>query len=107
MKDRLLAFLSRGYDGGESTGMTEERFMNDATCSNAYAMVRAATFFAGYFVVGGSFGGWLTYHFGWGAGSEHGLHLIGFSLGLITLALSLFPLWFAWALVRSLRTHQE
>ena len=71
------------------------------------AAIRAAVFFVVFFVAGSVFGGWLTYNFGWGISSEHHLRAIGLSLGLLTLALSAFPLWFALAIARRLRTNQK
>ena len=71
------------------------------------AAIRAAVFFVVFFVAGFTFGGWLTYNFGWGVGSEHHLRAIGLSLGLLTLALSACPLWIALAIVRKLRSNQK
>lgn len=71
------------------------------------AAIRAARYFNVFFLASFTFGGWLTYKFGWGDGSRHHLRTIGLSLGLLTLASSTIPLLFALAIVRKLRANKN
>lgn len=84
--------------------MTEK---SNENAQDRIAAIRAAVFFVVFFLLASAFGGWLTYRFGWGISSNHHLRSVGLSLGLLTLALSAFPLWFALAIARRLRTNQK